>query len=370
MTLAMKQQNILVLYSQYETPNASTITEHVNSFQKYLTGNVTLVNVFKRNDDVIPEGSFDVIIFHYSLFGAWPFKINPRTVLRCKLQKDALKVAFFQDEYQFCQERFKFIDYVGIDVIYSLLDPEHFEGVYKRHTNVKHVLHTLTGYVEPDMLATAAKYSNVAKDIDVSYRARELPFFLGEGAREKTEIALKFLAALPAQTLTMNISVAEEDRLYGEEWSIFLARSKAALGVEAGVSIFDLYDEVKPLVRTAFKENPEADFHEIQQKALLPFENNLHYRTISPRIFECAANNVCLVLYEGQYQSIIKPHVHYIPLKKDFSNITEVVNTLQNNAELTRITQNAYSELIDSGKYSYDKFIAAFENDIERIINA
>ncbi|MFN7096268.1 MAG: ATP-binding cassette domain-containing protein, partial [Gammaproteobacteria bacterium] len=48
---------------------------------------------------------------------------------------------------------------------------------------------------------------------------------------------------------------------------------------------------------------------------------------------------------------ILKPDVHYISLEKDFSNFAEVVNKIQDNAYLERITHNAFQDLIASGNY-------------------
>ena len=58
------------------------------------------------------------------------------------------------------------------------------------------------------------------------------------------------------------------------------------------------------------------------------WEDNVYYRTISPRHFEAAAFRICQVLFEGRYSGVLEPMVHYIPLKKDFSNIDEVIRRI------------------------------------------
>ncbi|MBT8506740.1 hypothetical protein B1F79_04690 [Coxiella-like endosymbiont of Rhipicephalus sanguineus] len=52
----------------------------------------------------------------------------------------------------------------------------------------------------------------------------------------------------------------------------------------------------------------------------------IDYNQISPRHFEAVATKTLQILYEGEYSNILKPWVHYVPLKKDYSNFDEVCN--------------------------------------------
>ena len=70
------------------------------------------------------------------------------------------------------------------------------------------------------------------------------------------------------------------------------------------------------------------------------------------------------ILYEGEYQGIMRPMVHYIPLKKDFSNFDEVIGLLGDNEFRQRITDNCYRDLIASGRYSYQNFIESFDREL------
>mgnify|MGYP001372677976 FL=1 len=67
-----------------------------------------------------------------------------------------------------------------------------------------------------------------------------------------------------------------------------------------------------------------------------------------------------MILFEGKYQSIVEPGKHYIELKKDFSNIDEVIEKAQDPFVYQRITDRAYNDLILSGKYSYRLFVEDF----------
>ena len=57
--------------------------------------------------------------------------------------------------------------------------------------------------------------------------------------------------------------------------------------------------------------------------------------------------------------------MHYLSLEKDFSNIDEVRRAIKDTDFLERIANNARSELIESGKYSFESFIIGFDESLE-----
>ena len=50
---------------------------------------------------------------------------------------------------------------------------------------------------------------------------------------------------------------------------------------------------------------------------------------ISPKIFEAIRLRTALILFDGSYSDVVKPDAHYIVLKKDYSNIDEVFERLE-----------------------------------------
>ena len=86
------------------------------------------------------------------------------------------------------------------------------------------------------------------------------------------------------------------------------------LGVESGVSAFDLEDEV--LTEYAELERASGGVAIEDLTSLPRWEDRVYYRTISPRHFEAAAFRVCQVLFEGRYSGVLEPMVHYIPLQE------------------------------------------------------
>jgi hypothetical protein len=108
-------------------------------------------------------------------------------------------------------------------------------------------------------------------------------------------------------------------------------------------------------------------FEEMSARLLAPFEDNVPYRTVSPRHFEAAAFRVLQILFEGEYSGVLQPMVHYVPLRKDFSNFDEVIAVFRDPEARRAITDRAYADLIESGRYSYAAFIRSFDEDLAAV---
>jgi hypothetical protein len=361
--MEMKINGILLIYHHPLAANAPTIMEHVESFERYSKHDVWKVNTEYGFPAALRDMEFSAIVLHYSVFGMYPF-ILPMTFRRyVEGCKRSVKVAFFQDEYDSCRERFALIDRLGIDVLYTLMEPRYFDEIYVRNTGAKRVLPTLTGYVCDTLLENANRFAKsfAMRRIDVGYRGRPLPFYMGRGAQEKTNIGKEFAARCANSNLRLDIRTDEGDRIYGSAWHRFIGECRFMLGVESGVSIFDVGGSVVPKLNEYLRVHPGADFEEVEAAVLAPYEDRIYYRTISPRVLEAAAFRTCQIMFEGKYQGILQPGRHYIELKKDFSNLDDVLRQMKDESLVTEIVENAHRDLIASGAYHYSKFIASFD---------
>ena len=64
-------------------------------------------------------------------------------------------------------------------------------------------------------------------------------------------------------------------------------------------------------------------------------------QTISPRIFEASAFENTLVLHEGYYDGMLQPDLHYISVRKDYSNVRDVVERMKDRSFCERLARNA-----------------------------
>ena len=337
--------------------DASTVLEHAQSFGRYSRLGVVELNTHAGFPPALRGVAFDAVILHYSLFGTHRYHLDDgfRSYLRAT---DAYTVAFFQDEYINCKRRFAFIDDHGVDCVYTCLEPEQFDAVYGRYTSVAEVRHTLTGYVSDELRQAAerTRRPDAERAIDVGYRSRPLAVYLGRGGQEKELIGRRFAELAAATDLRTDIKGAEADRLYGDDWHRWLAGCRCVLGVESGASAFDLEGEVQAEYRAFAARGVQPSIDQLE--SLRRWDGVIDLRTISPRHFESAALGVCQVLFEGRYSGAMEPMVHYIPLRKDFSNFDEVMRRLRDPEERRTLTENAHRDLIASGRYDYATFVA------------
>ena len=227
-----------MIYDRPITPfhrDASTVVEHATSFAEHSRLGALQVNADSGFPAGLDELEFDAVILHYSLFGMARYRLD-EGFLRYLKDTGAYKVAFFQDEYFACQRRFAFLNEYEIDCVYTCLEPDQFDQVYGRYTGVPQLVSTLTGYVSDHLLDAAARFAkpDSQRAVDVGYRGRPLPAYLGRGAQEKTLIGERFAELAAGSGLRLDIAGAEADRLYGDDWYRFLADCRCLLGVESG----------------------------------------------------------------------------------------------------------------------------------------
>jgi hypothetical protein len=345
--------------------DAATVREHIHSFRRY-----SRFPVWEINTDLgFPEGLREIepsaVLLHYSMFGSGHYLLGDE-MERWLKRSSALKIAFFQDEFYFCQKRFRLVNNLGVDIVQTHVSPQYIPQVWGTYTPKARAVFNLPGYVDEGMLDAARRYAtpDADRDLDVGYRGRPLPPHMGAGSQEKRVIGERFKELARATSLRVDIETAESARLYGKAWYEFLGRCKATLGVESGVSFMDLEDECHAEYVRLRAAGIEPTLEQLQAGALGRWDGNIPYRTIGPRHFEAAAFRICQVLFEGEYSGVMEPMVHYVPLKEDFSNFDEVVSHLQDDALRRRITDRAYEDLIASGRFSYASFVRDLDGEL------
>jgi hypothetical protein len=307
-------------------------------------------------------------VLHYSLFGSAEYQLDAAYLDYLRDSETSLRVGFFQDEYYHTAQRFAFIDDYELDWVYTLLKPEDAVRVYGERTRGPKLFSTIPGFVGDQLLRQASRFARTEseRNIDIGYRARTLPFYMGRGAQEKSEIGRQFVALAHGLGLHLDIATDEAHRLYGDAWYRFLGSCRAVLGVEAGVSIFDLDGGARAATEDLLAREPDLSFEDVSRRILHRWEDNVFYRAISPRHFEAAAFNTCQILFDGAYSGLLEAGTHYIPLSKDFSNFDEVIRTFRDPEQRSRIVANARRDLVESERYTYATFVRGFDDELER----
>jgi hypothetical protein len=368
--LKTRISGILLIHSHALVPTASMIMDLVSAFQNHSRFKVWAVDAELGFPEALKRYEFQIIVLHYSLFGWLPFFLGEEFLEYLGESRNSYKIVFFQDEYRYWPERSEVLNRLKVDCVYTCIEPEYYEATYWKYTRVPRLVTYLPGYVSEEMVKWGGEVFKPDRErrIDVGYRGRQSYDYMGKAAREKHEIGTRFLELACGLGLTMDIASEESKRIYGKEWLAFLGECRAVLGVEAGASIFDIDNVVMPQYQKMVAEKPDITFEEVYQRLLYQYDGKgVYYRTMSPRVFEAAAVRSCQILFEGRYSGILKPMVHYIPLKKDFSNFDEVIGMYRDESIRRELTENAYRDLISSGQFRYQQLVEGVDRNLSEM---
>ncbi|WP_218814793.1 hypothetical protein [Rickettsiella endosymbiont of Dermanyssus gallinae] len=307
--------------------------------------------------------TFDAIGIHYSI------KIYNEYYL-CKQLKEkikkytGIKFVFLQDEYQHVNKTSACLADLKVDILFTLVDQENIELAYP-YPELKPMkkVTVLTAYV-PDSIKNISPLPLSDRPLDIFYRSRIYPFSLGYLAQERVAIAHGVKERVSEYDLNCDISVNERDRIYGQAWINKMQSSRAVLGTESGASIWDFTGDIKKKTKYLLKKYPDMKFKVASKLLLSEHENKVPYAAISPRIFEAAALRTAMILFPGNYNGILKEELHYIALKKDFSNFSEVVNKLKNDDYIKVLTERTYTDLILAKEYSAKQLCHMVEKEL------
>jgi hypothetical protein len=347
--------------------NAQTLFDHARSFSRFSRHAVHTWENVESMAGSLPRDSldsFDALVIHYSnyLLDDRHFDASRRERIR---NYRGLKVLFLQDEYRRVEGMRSAIRDLGIDVLFTCVPRSEWSAVYPRDSLPGVTLvETLTGYV-PQAWLDLTVPPVAARPVDVGYRARRVPYWLGGLGAEKWRLGEDFVRLASGSGLRLDVCVEEGGRLYGGAWRRFLESCRTVLGSESGASVFDFTGEIQAQVESHLQRQPSASFAEVQSRFLAQHEGRIRLNQISPRCFEAAALRTGMVLLEGEYSGILAPGRHYIPLKKDFGNLRQVVETIRDTMAIQRMVDCCYEEIARSEEYSYRRFVARFDDIVE-----
>ena len=346
---------IAVIYDAHSTMT-NTVREHVNAFADV----TTLDTYFLRKENIkasVVEG-MDGLVLHYSCRLAFPETLG-KNLIKILESFPGPTYVFIQDEYDNTEMTRTLLDRIVPQIVFTCVPEAHIEQIYPqaRFPSTEFV-NVLTGFAPSPEYYDHFEMPYASRTIDIGYRGRTLGYQYGVLGQEKAQIGVNVLQDSRFSTLSLDISLKDSDRIYGDAWNSFLSNCKAVLGTESGSNLFDFSGQLKSLANSC------SSFKEFQSKLPIGINEFDFMGQISPRIFEAAALHVVNILYPGSYSGLLIPWVHYIPLERDHSNAEQVINFLRDEPEVTRICDRAFEDLIESERYSRK----AFAEFLERMI--
>lgn len=359
-----RKMRVLVIYYKGSFVERLTVDEHLYSFRRYADPDCSIyyLNTLFGVPSWITRLHFDLVIYHYTFVGMkWDKASWPRFMTECEPLKRLSAghtMAIQQDEYVNSDLVNPFLRDFGVKTMVTCLVESEWEKIYPRaRSGLEHLITVAPGYVDEKALAWLQSIPPAPRTIDIGYRARNVPFWLGRHGTLKGTIAVEFKKASGTRDLTLDISTEYKDVFYGDEWYRFLLRCRTVLGCEGGASLHDPDGQIRERVEAYVAAHPDASFDEVERACFPGLDGNLDLFAISPRHFECAMTRTTQVLVEGQYHGIMRPGVHYIEVKKDWSNIPEVLAQVRDVALCERLAETCYQDLVASGLHTYRVFV-------------
>lgn len=362
----MKKLRLLVAYSA-QTMVAQTIIDYVYMLKQMEGFDVSFVHVTHNAVLDFDLSEFDVVFNNYCARHCFEGYVSQDYVEKLKRYR-GLKVISVQDDGDRTSILHKAIRDIGFHVLITAVPQDTLNYGYPpdQLPNVE-IFPALTGYV-PHNIEELQKYILPLRERPtlIGYRGRDIGGRYGLLGFYKFEIGRRMKEACEQRGLNHDISMREEDRIYGMDWFGFMGRCRAVLGTESGSNVWDFDGSIERRFREMAAELGRPPSYMEFLPLVEETERHSNIGEVSPRHFEAAALRTPMVMIRGRYSDILEPWTHYIPVEKDFSNVGDVLRALEDFDLLERIVERTYADLVTSGQYTYQSFGAKLGAMIRR----
>lgn len=355
--------NILVLFDP-KSLQTLFVQQHLGCIGAFSKHNIHYAAATLNNELRFPLEHYDAVVIHFGVRLCVEGYLSSQCLAALRVFKGP-KVLLIQDEYDKPFVAARMMTELGIDVVFTTV-PAAFRETFYPVELVPGIVfrQCLTGYVPYDRPAAAALPPIAERPVWIGYRGRRLPIWYGRLAAEKHAIGPGVADACERRAIPHDIRHDEDSRVNGAAWFDFLMRCRAVLGTESGANVVDVDGSIRAAVQAEEARDPQADEEEIYRRHVAPHDGLVSMNQISPKIFEAISLKTALVLFEGSYSGVLA-NEHYIELQKDFSNVDDVLNRLADVDAVQAMVDRAYADIVETGRYSYERFVREIEGVIE-----
>jgi hypothetical protein len=309
----------------------------------------------------------DAIILHTTLLCLrWTHLFEwIRKELRWIAELRCARLAVPQDEYDHAELLDEWLAEMRVTDVFSIFEGAKRDLVYPQLRGRARFHKCFTGYIDESTARRVAArlLEGTERRYGVVYRATHLPYWFGSHGQLKHRIAGVIDERAHAHSVRTDISTRVEDTILGDPWFDFLMSGRTVLGCESGSSVLDRRGEIQSEIRQRLESNPGLGFEDID-RTMPDGWDRYQFFALSPRHFEAVITKTCQVLVEGEYEGVLKSGRHYISLRRDFANVDQVLDHVQDSDMTRHIAETAYEEIYLGGAYGY----AAFAAQITRVL--
>lgn len=365
-----QRRRILVLYFyRGPVPPRASIDAHLFCWKRFSENDVVMVNMaLGFPEALLRRYEFDVVIFHTLFFSmrwglpTWERALRAIGSLRAS---QALKIAMPQDEFYRTDLVDDFLMDFAVDELWTCAKPSDFTKIYPkaraRGTTMKQVL---TGYIDTkqrDRIEKIVAAADKRRPIDIGYRAWKAEPWLGRHGMLKLWIGQKAQALGTALGFKTDISLEEKDVITGDDWFRYLAACKTVVGCEGGSGICDRDGTLRRALQAYRESRSHAEFEEIHKALLRDRDGEIELWALSPRHFEACMTGTVQILVEGDYNGALAAGRHYIPVKRDLSDLEDALLKIRDESRLQEIAHAAREEVVRSERWTYQTFVAELD---------
>jgi hypothetical protein len=211
-----------------------------------------------------------------------------------------------------------------------------------------------------------SKYANPKKyserTIDISFRGSKLPANFGSIGFLKGNVGELFLKNCADKTMNLDLSSDPSKLILGEKWLDFLEESRACLGTLSGSSLLDPFGEYRKRVNQYTAIYPNAEFQQIADTCFPAEDLKYSFTAISPRNIEAGILKTVQILQPGEYNGLMQPDIHYIPLILEKNAISDICKKVKDSHYMNKIATVCKDTLLSIPELRY-------KNHVKRIID-
>jgi hypothetical protein len=366
--------NVLVAYALLQWPLRATVADHLYSFRRYGSRPYEYVNLAVPGLARPYAGRrYDAMVWHTSVLAwlRWAPESQHGALRKRALALRAaapLHVALPQDEFLHGNRVNAFLDEMGVEHVFSVAPSSEWPKIYRDLDRERVGLsRVLTGYLDEGTVERIDRILAEGRErtIDIGYRTVPGKPYLGRHAALKAGLGDAVRERAESRGLRVDISSRVEDTFYGDAWYRFLASCRFTIGMEGGASVLDRDGSVLACVESRLAKDPDATFEELEASCFGGRDGELSLFALSPRHLEACATRTPQILLEGEYSGVLRPGEHYVELRRDLSNLDDVLDIVaEGREEAGRIEARAHVAIVASGGFTYRRLVEDVEREL------
>lgn len=296
--------------------------------------------------------AFDVVVLDASLL---EFCRHPRFhllkwELRWLADMASVKIAIPRDEHSHSELLDEWMYELGVGVVLTSAREPDRTILYPLMSSHAAFYHCLPVYIDEDEAAWCRDRMppSASRPFDLLALAYVFPDSSGREGHRLRQACDAVVNAAAAHGYRFRHATETMPGRTRREWLAFLGSGRAIVGCEE-VRVLDRRGEIQAVISRLSATNPALTFGELDA-ALPPGWQRHHFGVLGQLHLDAVITRTCQVLIEGEYDGLLQPHRHYLPVKPDLSNLEQVVEQIRDFRLLQAVAERAFEDLCGTGR--------------------